>query len=756
MLKQWFLRISKYREELLDDLKVLQKDGAWPDRVLAMQKNWLGKSSGARIKFSVRGNGQQSSIEVFTTRPDTLFGVQYLALASTHPLVQNLAKTDKELQAFLDSLPTLSEDSKDGYLLRNVHAVNPLTEEESTPEATKRPLPIYVAPYVLGDYGDGAVMGVPGHDTRDYAFWRHNRKDDLVRFVLSSSQEEPVTLQTKPFTSSGYLNSLSGSYAGLSTAEASSQIVESLTAKDLGCSAETWRLRDWLISRQRYWGTPIPIIHCGTCGPVPVPVSDLPVKLPPMEEHWERGKTGNPLEHAHDWINTSCPSCGAEAKRDTDTMDTFVDSSWYFMRFVDPSNQDLPFSIDKYRQWLPVDLYIGGVEHAILHLLYARFFSKFIATYCEFDEERYREPFKRLLTQGMVHGKTYSDPHTGRFLKPDEVDLSDYAKPVVVATGEQASISFEKMSKSKYNGVDPGTCIAKYGADATRAHMLFQAPVSEVLEWDEDKISGVLRWMRRIHEFITGEVFAEHRKSVSFAKQSAKEHLLLQQHYQTGPNAAELTRYVIESGRAEGEELWKLSFAFDKKIWRTTQGVIISVNKSLSETYALNTVISDLMGLTNFIIDETSATPIPSFVAAHTVDALIKMMAPITPAFAEECWQIMHPPRQTSFNVYESITTSIFDQPFPEEDGTYDMLAPDSMSCSVQINGKFKLAVEIPIPDTKLNGKVLENWMMKAIMDTEQGRRKFGVQADGKMEVDLSKARKVIVVGGGKTVNFVI
>ena len=503
MLKQWFLKISEFREDLLRGLESLE--GAWPERVLAMQKNWLGKSTGARIKFPVIAYDQRthSDIEVFTTRPDTLFGVQYIALASTHPIVRELAKDDAELQAFLDTMPALPPDSKAGYVLPHVRAINPLAYEESTPDATKASLPIYVTPYVLGDYGDGAVMGVPGHDTRDHAFWKHNRYDEPIRMVIAQSADEAtVAVKNEPYVHHGHLTSHSGPYAGQTTAEATEGIVAALESKGLGSGAETWRLRDWLISRQRYWGTPIPIIHCDSCGPVPVPEDQLPVELPSVEGHWLKGKAGNPLEDAHDWVNTTCPKCHGAAKRDTDTMDTFVDSSWYFMRYVDPRNPDQLFDSIIAEQTLPVDLYIGGVEHAILHLLYARFISKFIATTSTWKSKNDGEPFKQLLAQGMVHGKTYSDPSNGRFLKPDEVDLRVLSKPIVVSTGEAANVSFEKMSKSKYNGVDPMTCMERYSTDATRAHILFQAPVTEVLEWDEEKITGITRWMQRTYDHI--------------------------------------------------------------------------------------------------------------------------------------------------------------------------------------------------------------------------------------------------------------
>ncbi|KAL2067632.1 hypothetical protein VTL71DRAFT_15728 [Oculimacula yallundae] len=874
MLKQWFFKISEYRQELLDGLKELEKDGAWPERVLSMQKNWLGKSTGARIKFSVVAYDEQThpDIEVFTTRPDTLFGVQYLALASTHPIVQGLAETDTELQAFLDAIPQLPQDSKAGYLL-NVRATNPLAYEESTPDATKASLPIYVAPYVLGDYGDGAVMGVPAHDTRDHTFWKYNRPEDPVRLVVSQLSNKMSLPETTPFIHHGHLTKHSGPYAGLSTAAATKKIVSLLESKGLGEEAETWRLRDWLVSRQRYWGTPIPIIHCTSCGPVLVPEDQLPVELPPVESHWAKGKAGNPLEHAHEWINTPCPKCGEAAKRDTDTMDTFVDSSWYFMRFPDSKNHDLPFDLNAAERFLPVDLYIGGVEHAILHLLYSRFIYKFFTTTKFWPSEALKlgEPFKKVLTQGMVHGKTYSDPGTGRFLKPEEVDLSEPSKPMVIATNQKANISFEKMSKSKYNGVDPGICMAEYGADATRAHILFQAPVSEVLEWDEEKISGVTRWLRRLHDMILKNRWNERETALfDLCDQYTPMQLFMMYEGDVGFDAEmeestnkllhdtdhQLNEKLKNRSRLERERLEQ-----NKKFWRSVQATITSVTDSYSQTHSLNTVVSDLMALTNTIVEYTALDTTlgnnnkdnemiraSSYFALQATRILVQMMAPITPAFAEECWEMIHstqprppppPPTpiipkpehrlpslqqhidtskylipilfsvpsslvkplawqwisayykkaSTHFNAgYEqfvaereaaenhkaslSTQSSIFDMPFPIPDGTYALLAPNTQTCVVQINGKMRCAVTIPIPDPSLQGEQLEEWLKGEILKTEEGdklvgksgklhekaggdMRKAGERKGGK-EIDIRKARKVIVVKGGKTVNFVV
>ena len=826
LLKQWFLKISEFRQELLDDLDKLSKDDAWPERVIAMQKNWIGKSQGARVKFRVTDldHKRDLDIEVFTTRPDTLYGVQYLALASNHPIVLKLAKHDAELQAFLAKMSTLSPDSKLGHLLPNVRATNPLAFGKMTPDLTKAPLPVYVAPYVLGDYGDGAVMGVPGHDTRDYAFWKYNREDEPIRMVVAASLNAVNVEASEPFIHRGFLTSQNGPHSGLDSATASEKIISILRSSNLGDSAETWRLRDWLISRQRYWGTPIPIIHCQSCGPVPVPLNQLPIELPPAQEHWTKGKSGNPLESAGDWVNTSCPSCGEPAKRDTDTMDTFVDSSWYFMRFLDPHNSTTMFSPDCANNGLPVDVYIGGVEHAILHLLYARFITKFMATTPQWPlgSGHAGEPFKRVLTQGMVHGRTYTDPSSGRFLKPAEVHTGESGL-VITATGETPLISFEKMSKSKHNGVDPTTCIKKYGADATRAHILFQAPVGDVLDWDEEKIAGVTRWMNRLYDhlhewrmescFLNGRrkhdvkfwirflkprpgetrkqsvlrifyffrnasahpIFPKPRAFSNYYQQNPKQFFMefasqtLEDNFQQGIEGEETFDSMPPAEQTEFRrnmiDLMGEGHKESKTLWRAVQKTIINTTRSYENGYSLNTVVSDLMSLTNTILDYPGGEygPHDRLIQYKAEMALIRMMAPICPAFAEECWSLItyRPPtwRERVWSLLATRSsqllvpfrkTSVFDHPYPQEDGTYEMLAPDSLKCSVQINGKLKCVLELDKPDPNLRGQAVDDFIVGEILESREWKVKVG------QKIDVSAAKKVIVVKGGKLVNFVM
>ena len=725
-LKQWFFRISDFRDSLLKDLEVLSKDGAWPERVLAMQRNWLGKSTGATVKFPIMSfnSNVNAAIEVFTSRPDTLYGVQYLALASTHPVVADLAANDPELQAFLDTLPGLPPDSKVGYLLPHIRAVNPLAYHEGTPEASKMSLPVYVAPYVLGDYGEGAVMGVPGHDVRDHAFWKTHHTEEPVRVVLAASEDESTTaLLNEPFIDHGFMTEHSGLFKGKTSKETGETIIKMLEDAKLAKKSEKWRLRDWLVSRQRYWGTPIPIVHCDSCGAVPVPDEELPVKLPVIgsSQDYSPGRpSGNPLNSQEDWINRACPKCNGPAKRDTDTMDTFVDSSWYYMRFIDPHNPDVPFSAEKAKELLPVDLYIGGIEHAILHLLYSRFIYKFLMTSSfgsgegKESADKY-EPFKRLITQGMVHGKTYSDPDSGRFLKPDEVDLSVFSNPKVIATGEQAIVSYEKMSKSKYNGLDPTEIIAQHGADVTRAHMLFAAPVSEVLEWYGEKIVGVTRWLGRLYELV---------EKIACTPSEAM---------WTTPQAYfEKSSEKLNSMGPEELARWDA----DAFVWRKVQETVASVTISYNEVYALNTIISSLMGLTNTIGANTEAHPM---VQREAVSALIRMSAPITPAFAEECWSILNP---GSSSIFQSGAL------FPVADETDSALfQPRKQACAVQINGKLRFVAEIPTPPTGLETDKLREWIVAELSKTEEGK--------AKMDSKLLLAKRIIVVKGGKLVNFV-
>lgn len=711
-----------------------------------MQQNWLGRSEGAKIEFQIAQKQHGPPIDafqVFTTRPDTLHGVEYLAISPSHPLVTNLALQHPDLQAFIDSVPSLPLDSKAGFLLPGILASNPLSRL-SEPGDYTADIPVFVAPYVL-DYGEKAVMGVPGHDSRDLAFWKLLHGDTTIRRVIEPANAATTHNEIMEDTRTGgameergRLTSACGGYAGLSSEKASSRIID-----DLGAAAghhETWRLRDWLISRQRYWGTPIPIIHCTKCGPQPVPSEELPVRLPNLDSS-RHGRTV--AEADEEWLQVSCPACGEQARRETDTMDTFMDSSWYFMRFTDPKNERHLLSREAADKYLPVDIYIGGIEHAILHLLYARFISKFLAEIgvwpAGFGNANRGEPFHRVISQGMVHGKTYTDSKTGRFMKQEELDLSNPNDPKISSTGERPNISFEKMSKSKHNGVDPISCVSRYGADVTRAHMLFQAPISQVLEWDEERIVGVERWFTRIWRYIEypqESAAFEISYLVKYREKLNRFHGI-----QTGPDDwAAIDTYFKTTMKYD----WNKFQKHELKAWVQVQKTIVSVTASFSRTFALNTVVSDLMELSNYLI-APKRYKLGWQMGYQAWSAFFRMLAPVAPAFAEECWERMHALCRST----GTPKTSIFHEPWPKEDGLIAELDQRGQTCSVQEDGKFRFAVEIERPPEGLNqssdlGK-LKEWAVTQIHGTEEGKR-------------FLKAKvfdAVHVVRNGKTVNFV-
>ncbi|MGM0410206.1 MAG: leucine--tRNA ligase [Bacillota bacterium] len=456
-LEQWFFKITDYADRLLDDIELLDD---WPERVKLMQKNWIGRSEGTRIKFQVADYNEE--MEVFTTRPDTIFGATYMVLAPEHPLVDkfitNSDKKDK-LKTFVEKVKnedeeerTSSKSEKEG-IFTGEYAINPMTEKK---------IPIMIGNYVLMSYGTGAIMAVPAHDERDFDF---AKKYDLpiIPVIQPHNKDEKLSEKNieEAFTEDGYLIN-SGNYNGLNVNEAFEKIADYLEENNIGQREKNYRLRDWLISRQRYWGTPIPVVYCDNCGIVEIPEEDLPVELPHDVEFKPTGES--PLKEVDDFVNTTCPKCGGAAKRETDTMDTFVDSSWYFLRYADPKNDKLPFSKEKADKWLGVDQYIGGIEHAILHLLYARFFTKVLY---DMDLLSSKEPFNNLLAQGMV--------------------LKDGAK----------------MSKSKGNVVDPKEILEKYGADITRLFMLFAAPPEKDLDWNEKGVEGAERFINRVWRIVS-------------------------------------------------------------------------------------------------------------------------------------------------------------------------------------------------------------------------------------------------------------
>ncbi|MGA8944288.1 MAG: leucine--tRNA ligase [Thermoactinomyces sp.] len=475
-LEQWFFRITDYAERLLEGLDRLPK---WPERVKTMQRNWIGRSEGAHVVFTVP-ELQDEQIAVFTTRPDTLYGVSYLVVAPEHPLVPRLVKGKENEETILDFVNQMRKQSEIERTSTDAEKVGYPTGAYARHPLTGELIPIWVANYVLMDYGTGAVMGVPAHDERDFQF--ATKYDLPIRPVIRPLDQELKQPLTEAYTGEGVLFS-SGQFDGMNNRKAIREIANYLAEQGLGKWSVNYRLRDWLISRQRYWGTPIPIIYCDECGTVPVPKEDLPVVLP--EDVVFDGKS-NPLSTSESFVHTTCPKCGKAARRETDTMDTFVDSSWYFLRYTDSQNEDLPFSKDRADHWMAVDEYIGGIEHAVLHLLYSRFFTKVLydAGMLSVDE-----PFESLLTQGMV--------------------LKDGAK----------------MSKSKGNVVSPLEIIEKYGADTARLFILFAAPPDRDLDWSDAGVEGSHRFLNRVWRLIVqnGELFRQDFDSPSEVTGESKE-----------------------------------------------------------------------------------------------------------------------------------------------------------------------------------------------------------------------------------------
>ncbi|OLL25830.1 Leucine--tRNA ligase, mitochondrial [Neolecta irregularis DAH-3] len=652
-LEQWFVRITEYVQELLQDLCRLEH---WPSRVIAMQRHWIGRRTGVEISFASANSGDL--ITVFTSRPNTIYGVQYIALSLSHPITEQLAEKDSTLATFIRTARYLPPDSKDGFRLPSVIAKHPLTKEC---------LPVFVAPYVLDDYGEGAVMGVPAHDSRDKSFWARNMPCLSMKKVFSTSNSEGDI-------ENDILNENCGEFSGMTGKAAHSSIISKLEEMNCARKSTQYKLRDWLVSRQRL-------------AVVPVPRSDLPVKLPEKIAISQRGSSQ--LAKVADWVNVKCPKCKRPAKRETDTMDTFVDSSWYVMRYTDPHNENEPFSADKASKLLPVDIYIGGVEHAILHLLYSRFVSKFAARsgmWSGGETPGHGEPFKRLISQGMVRGKTYTDPDTGKFLKPEEIDING---PRIKATGKKPNISYEKMSKSKYNGVDPTACVEKYGADSTRAHILFAAPVSEELEWDEEKIIGMQRWLGRVWRLTTSASKRMGPTKLQISNLSKREQMLLRELHIT----------------------------------------IKECTAILSESYSLNLLIPALTTFTNYLIAEKSEKLGPN-VQYHLVETLIRLIAPIAPSTAEECWEAL------------GHKESIFKANWPNSE-EYIIEWKESTKCAFQINGKMRFVMDVPIELVDKMDEVEEK-----ARNSEQGK-KWLQTMEGKELV------RVVRVEGAKALNFV-
>jgi leucyl-tRNA synthetase len=569
-LAQWFLRITQFADELLDGLATLDQ---WPDKVRLMQENWIGKSRGLQFRFRLAEPvGDTADVEVFTTRPDTIFGASFVAVAVDHPIAQAIAADDPKAADFIaecraggTSAAEIETAEKKGFRTR-LEAVHPLDPEWR--------LPVYIANFVLMEYGTGAIYGVPGHDQRDFEFATQYHLA-IKRVVAPGSDlaSEPIGDEAESTygvaVNSSFLN-------GLTSEQAAGEIIRRAEEAGWGKGTTAYRLRDWGVSRQRYWGTPIPMIHCPSCGAVPVPRDQLPVTLP---EDVDFRTPGNPLERHPTWKHVSCPGCGGTATRETDTLDTFVDSSWYFIRFASqPPGK--PFDRSEAETWLPVAQYIGGVEHAILHLLYARFWTRALQ---HLGEIGISEPFKGLFTQGMVTHETYR-AGDGSWLSPNEVrkDGDDW---VHIESGQPVTPGrVEKMSKSKRNTVDPEPILAKYGADAVRWFMLSDSPPERDLEWSEAGIEGASRFVQRVWRLVNGSRDGEGEDQ-------------------------ELNRKLHRTVAAVGDAIGGLQF-----------------NKAVAQLYELVTAIEKAK---------------PSATRAEAVRTLVLLVAPMAPHLAEEAWALL-------------------------------------------------------------------------------------------------------------------
>jgi leucyl-tRNA synthetase len=629
-LRQWFLKITDYAEPLLQDLEQLT---GWPDRVRLMQANWIGKSTGAQVSFTTN---QGDELVVYTTRPDTLWGASFMVISPEHPLVAKLTIPDQAaaIAAYQEAAAAKSEMDRtaEGKVKTGVwtgsYAINPVNDAQ---------VPIWIADYVMMDYGTGAIMAVPAHDQRDFEFAK--TFDLPIQVVVQPTDGTLDATLAQAYTEGGVMvNSgpLDGVPAGKGAGESVAAAIEWLQSQGKGKGTVNYRLRDWLVSRQRYWGCPIPIVHCPTCGAVPVPDDQLPVKLP---ENVEMSGKGSPLARLDSWVNVPCPKCAGPAKRETDTMDTFMCSSWYYLRYPDARNSEAVFDSAIGNDWMPVDQYVGGIEHAILHLLYSRFFTKVLA---DRGLINCREPFQRLLTQGMVQGKTYKNPTTGQYVTLDQV--ADPLNPTDPTTGEALDVVFEKMSKSKHNGVAPGDVIAKYGADTARMFILFKAPPEKDLEWDDADVEGQFRFLNRVWRLVTE--FAQ-KPSVSVAP------------------AAELSKD-------------------EKALRRLVHTAIKEITEDLTDDYQFNTAVSELMKLNNALTD-SPAKDSPVF--AEGVRTLLLLLAPFAPHLADDLWHAI------------GNSTSIHTESFPILDPT--ALVLDEITIVIQVLGKTRGTIQVPVSATK-------------------------------------------------------
>lgn len=627
-LNQWFLKISAYADDLLEGLDDL---GGWPEKVRTMQDNWIGKSQGLQFKWDI--NNCADDVEVFTTRPDTIFGASFVGIAPDHPLAEKLAGDKDGFAAFIQQCQALGTseaaiEKADKLGFDTGYTVN-------HPFVDGLTLPLYIANFILMDYGTGAIFGVPAHDQRDFEFATKYDLDIKPVVIPEGEDAANFKLEDKAYAGEGKLAN-SAFLDGLEIEAAKSLIISKIEEKNMGQGKTQYRIRDWGVSRQRYWGCPIPMVHCADCGVVAVPEDQLPVTLP---EDVSFEQAGSPLANHPTWKHTKCPECGKDAQRETDTFDTFFESSWYFARYCDAKNEDKGFAKDKADYWLPVDQYIGGVEHAVMHLLYARFFMRALSE-CGYTDVK--EPFKALYTQGMVNHATYKDQN-GKWVFPSDVMKQDDGSFQHASTGEKITEgAVIKMSKSKKNVIDPQEIMDSYGADSARLFILSDSPPDRDLEWSESGLEGAWRFINKLHRTAHDFIAARHNLT---------------------PDAP--------TGLSD-----------DSKTLRALTHKTANDIRADITGFHMNKAVARCRELYNAITAFKPANDVDNWALKEALEYLICVMNPMIPHVTEQLWQDF------------GHTSALYDAPWPVTDES--LIVEDTVNIAVQVNGKLRATIKLP------------------------------------------------------------
>jgi len=637
-LTQWFFKITKYADELLKGHQEI-KEG-WPEKVITMQKNWIGKSFGTEIVFDLENSDEK--LPMFTTRIDTIHGVTYCVIAPEHPMVNDILLENPSIKNVVeemkneDMIARTAEGKEKNGVFTGRYVINPMTGDK---------VELWIADYVLMNYGTGAVMAVPAHDDRDFAFAKkYNLPMKVVINPIDKKTKEEIKIEVSEmkdaFVGKGVMTN-SSKFDGMSSKEAIVKIAEAVEELGFGERTVKYRLKDWGISRQRYWGTPIPAVYCDKCGIVMEKDENLPVKLPMDIEF---SGSGNPLESSKEFKDATCPTCGGPATRETDTMDTFVDSSWYYLRYCDPKNENMPIDKEVADLWSPVDQYIGGVEHAVMHLLYSRFFHKALR---DMGLLSTNEPFKKLLTQGMVLGPSYYEKSTGNYLYPNEVEITG-EKAFSKTTGEELVVKVEKMSKSKNNGVDPLQMINEYGADSARLFTMFASPPEKELEWNENGLAGASRFLSRVWRMVVEN------------------------------------KEYFETGTIDMEKVSKA----DKNIIIKLHQTIKKVTSSIEDNYHFNTsiaanmeLINELQDFKSNVLEKGELSTESKKVFTETVRTMTVMLSPFVPHITAELWKEL------------GEDGDIYGVEWPTH--VEELTISDDVQIGIQVNGKLRATLDV-------------------------------------------------------------